>query len=172
MAVTGRVCSDDRTSWDEALALYRGQLSFYIDYLIERDRSDELLVKIEAEVRDRSVPDEFKRRFMLRVLARHVIQHMRECTRTAEIMHASSYDSSISSDGVLPLERLVYFLRDILEYSTRNTALLVGFTDAQVEKLRSFARKRFDTYAGPVSTEIEDPNGAYFCWNLAGLDLS
>jgi len=172
MAVTDRLRYDDRTSWDEALSLYRGQLSFYLDYLIERDRSDELLVKIEAEVRDRSVPDEFKQRFMLRVLARHVIQHMRESTRTAEIMHASSYDSSISANGALPLERLVYFLRDILEYSTRDAALLVGFPDAQVEKLLSFARKRIDVYEGPVSIETEDPNGAYFRWKFADLHPS
>lgn len=159
MPVTGRVCSDDRTSWDEALGLYRGQLSFYLDYLIEPDRSDELLVKIEAEAKDRSVPDEFKQSFMLRVLARNVILHMRESTRTAEVMQACSYGSSISANGALPLERLVYFLRDILEYSTRNTALLVGFTDAQVEKLLCLARKRIDMYAGPVSQTLSTGYG-------------
>lgn len=172
MAATGRPCSDDRTSWDETLTVYRGQLGVYLDYLIERDCSDDLLVKIEAEVRDRSVPDDFKQRFMLRVLARHVIQHMRESTRTAELMHACSYDLPIPADGTPPLERLVYFLRDVLEYSTRNTALLVGCTDANVEKLLSLARKRIDASAGPASTAIEDPNGAYFCWKLAGPHLS
>jgi len=172
MAVKGRVCYDDRSSWDEALSLYRGQLSFYLDYLIECDCGDELLLKVEAEVRDRSVPDKFKQRFMLRVLVRHVIQYMRESTRTAEIMHAISYDSSISFNGAPPLERLIYFLRDILEYPTRDAALLVGFPDAQVEKVLSFSRRRIDVYEGPVSIETEDPNGAYFRWKFADLHPS
>jgi hypothetical protein len=109
---------------------------------------------------------------MLRVLVRHVIQHMRESTRTAEIMHASSYDSSISFNGAPPLERLIYFLRDILEYPIRDAALLVGFPDAQVENVLSFARKRIDMCEGSVSIEIEDPNGAYFRWRFADLHPS
>lgn len=171
MAGTGKVWPDDRTSWDEALSLYRGQLSFCLNSLIECDCSDELLLNVEAEVRDRSVPDKFKQRFMLRVLVQHVIQHMRESTRTAEIMRAGSY-SSISAESSPSLERLIYFLRDILEYSTRDAALLVGFPDAQVEKVLSFARQRIDMYEGPVSIEIEDPNGAYFRRKFADLHLS
>jgi hypothetical protein len=172
MAVKGRVCYDDRTSWDEALSLYRGQLSFCLDYLIECDCGDELLLKVEAEVRDRSVPDKFKQRFMLRVLVRNVIQHMRESIRTAEMMHAISYDSSISFNGAPPLERLIYFLRDILEYPTRDAALLVGFPDAQVEKVLLFARKRIDVYEGPVSIKTEGLNDAFFRWKFADLHPS
>jgi hypothetical protein len=172
MALTGKARPDDRTSWGEALALYRGQLSFYLDYLIECDCSDELLAEVEAEVRDRSVPDEFKQRFMLRVLVQQVIRRMRENTQIAKTMDGWSPDSPISAGSAPFLERLIYFLRDILEYSTRNTSLLVGITDAHVEKLLLFARTRIDMREGPVSTDIEDPNGGYFRWKFADLHLS
>ena len=50
-------------------------------------------------------------------------------------------------------------MRDILDYSTRDTSLLIGITHAQVEKLLSFARKRVDMTEGPSSLEIEAPEG-------------
>lgn len=172
MALTGKVCSDDRTSWDEAMALYRGQLSFYLDYLIECDCNDGILAKVEAEVRGRSVPDEFKLRFMVRVLVRHVIQHMRESTQIAETMRAKSHDSPTSGKSAPPLERLVYFMRDILEYSTRDASLLMGITDARVEELLSFARRRIDMTEGPSSLEIQTPESTYFRWKFVDLHRS
>lgn len=39
-------------------------------------------------------------------------------------------------------ERAAYFLRDALHYSRRDTALLLGISDAHVDELHRFARKR------------------------------
>jgi hypothetical protein len=159
------------SSWDEALALYRGQLSFYLDCLIECDCSDRILAKVEAEVRSRSVPDEFKLPSMVRIMVQLVIEHMRDRSQTSDARHASTDDARSSTSNAPKLERLVYFLRDILEYSTREAALLIGITDAQVDELLSFARKRIDMYEGPSSIEIEDPNGSYFRWRFVDLHL-
>jgi hypothetical protein len=63
-------------------------------------------------------------------------------------------------------------MRDILEYSTRDTSLLIGITDAQAEELLSFARKRIDMTEGPASLEIHTPEGIYFRWNFVELHLT
>jgi hypothetical protein len=87
------------SSWDEALALYRGQLSFYLDCLIECDCSDRILAKVEAEVRSRSVPDEFKLPSMVRIMVQLVIEHMRDRSQTSDARHASTDDARSSTSN-------------------------------------------------------------------------
>jgi hypothetical protein len=163
--------AQERLDWDEAMGLFRAQLSFYLEYLIEGECGNDILAKVEADVKNQSVPDEFKLRYIERVLARHVIQHMRGHAHEAQGADAGAHDSLAFPGTAPPMERLVYFLRDILEYSTRDTSLLMGITDAQVEKLLSAARKRIDMYDGPLSTEIEDENEMYFRWKFVDLHL-
>ena len=93
MTLAGRVCLDDKTSWNEALALYREQFRFYLDYLIQCDCSEELLTEVEAEVKDRSIPDEFKFRYVLRMLMGKVVEHLRECPQIGKTRHSKSLDS-------------------------------------------------------------------------------
>lgn len=154
--------------WDEALSLYREQLRFYLDYLIPCECKYQILTDVEAEVRKRLVPDDFKLRFLVRTLVRGVIQHLRECARLKEIWNYSAEVSSTVASAAAQ-ERLVYFMRDILEYCTRDTSLLIGITDAQVEQLLSFARKRIDGTEGPSSLELRTPKWTYFRWKLDDL---
>ncbi len=171
MRLIGKVCPDDKTGWDGALALYQGQLQFYLDYLILCECDHQILAKVESDVRERSVPDEFQLRFLARALVRNVIRHLHECTRQRDTSRWPAEDSP-NSIAVMPAqERLVYFMRDILEYSTRDTSLLIGITDAQVEKLLSFARKRIDMTEGPSSLEIETAEETYFRWKFVDLHL-
>jgi DNA-directed RNA polymerase specialized sigma24 family protein len=44
-------------------------------------------------------------------------------------------------------ERAVYFLSEILHYSRRDTALLLGISDCSVEQLIRFGRKRIESPA-------------------------
>ena len=164
MSLTGKVCSDDRSSWDEALALYREHLRFYLDYLVPCECDHQILAKVEAEVRERSVADEFKLGFLARTLIRNVILHLRVCTDESDLACSPAQDTSVAE--IPAQERLVYFMRDILEYSTRDTALLMGMTDAQTEKLLSFARRRIDMTEGPSSLEIQAPESTYFRWKF------
>ncbi len=166
-----KLISDDRRAWDEALALYREQLGFYLDYLAPCACDHQILAKVETEVRERSVPDEFKLRFLTRALVRNVILHLHDCAQSQQTSLRSAEDSSAAA-YVPAQERLVYFMRDILEYSTRDTSLLIGITDAQVEKLLSFARKRIDMTEGPSSLEIEMPGSTYFRWKFVDLHVS
>lgn len=166
-----KLISDDKRAWDEALTLYREQLGFYLEYLAPCQCDHQILAKVETEVRERSVPDEFKLPFLLRTLVRNVILHLRGCSQSKGTWERSAEDSS--AVAYIPgQERLVYFMRDILEYSTRNTSLMIGITDAQVEKLLSFARKRIDMTEGPSSLEIETPEWTYFRWKFLDLHVS
>jgi hypothetical protein len=170
MTLTAKVCPDDRASWDAALSLYRGQLEFYLEYLVPCECDHQILAKVEADVRERPVADEFKLRFLMRSLVRSAIQHLHECTNQRNASHSPA--QSNSGAEIPAQERLVYFMRDILEYSTRDTSLLIGMTDAQVEKLLSFARRRIDMTEGPSSLEIQTPDGTYFRWKFVDLHRS
>lgn len=165
-----KLISDDGISWDEALGLYREQLRFYSDYLVPCHCDHQILAKVETEVRERSVPDEFKLGFLLRSLIRNVILHLRECTQSRETSQHSAEDRSAVA-FVPAQERLVYFMREILEYSTRDTSLMIGITDAQVEKLLSFAKRRIDMTEAPFSLEIEPLGWTYFRWKFVDLHL-
>jgi hypothetical protein len=167
MTRTAKVCPDDGAGWDETLSLYRGQLEFYLDYLVPCECDHQILAKVEAEVRGRSVEDEFKLRFLTRTLIRHVIQHLCECTSQRNASHSPARRNAVIETP--EQERLVYFMRDILEYSTRDTSLLIGMTDAQVEKLLSFARRRIDMTEGPSAFEIQAPESTYFRWKFVDL---
>ena len=169
MTLRANVRSDDGAGWDKALSLYRGQLEFYMDYLVPCDCDHQILAKVEAEVRERAVADEFKSRFLIRTLVRSVIQHLRECTNQRNASHFPARGDSVIEIPVQ--ERLVYFMRDILEYSTRDTSLLIEMTDAQVEKLLSFARNRIDMTHGPYSLEIQESESTYFRWTFVDLHL-
>jgi DNA-directed RNA polymerase specialized sigma24 family protein len=172
MARAAKSISNESADWEEILALFREELRFYLDYLIQCKCDHQILAKVEAEVREQSVPDEFKHRFLLRALARNAIGHLRECTLSGVTSLQSAQESQESVACLTPQERLVYFMRDILEYSTRNSSLLMGATDAQVERLLVRARKRIDRTEGPSSLEIETRQGTYFRWKFVDLHLS
>jgi hypothetical protein len=144
MTLPGRLSADERNSWDEAIPGYREQVRFYLNYLVHCACGDQILANVEAEARERSVPDDFKLRILVRILVRNVIHHLRACAETGENLRRSAQHSLNSCEEIPAQERLVYFMRDILQYSTRDASLLIGITDAQVETLRSFARKRID----------------------------
>lgn len=168
MARVVKLLSSERTDWDSALALHREQLRFYLDYLLQCECGQEILASVETEVRERFVPDDFKLRFLVRSLVRNVIQHLRECAHERNCLHRPAGDSNPLAETPAQ-ERLVYFMRDILEYSTRDTSLLIGITDAQVEDLLKFARKRIDMKEGPSSLEIQSTEWTYFRWKFDDL---
>ena len=163
--------SKDEAGWEQALVLYREQLRFYLDSLVQCNCGEDLLAKIEIEVRDTFVPDDFKLRYLVRALVRNVIRHMRECDHMSKDSSTLPSDSSNSVSNLPAQERMVYFLRDVLEYSKRDTSLLIGISDAQADRLLLLARKRLDMTEGPSSVEIESPNWTYFRWKFTDIAL-
>jgi len=58
--------------------------------------------------------------------------------------------------GMLPWpERAVYLLREMLRYSRRDTALLLGMSDANVDQLQKFAKRRI-RYFSNASSQLLD----------------
>jgi hypothetical protein len=58
--------------------------------------------------------------------------------------------------GMLPWpERAVYFLREVLRYSRRDTALLLGMSDANIDQLHNFAERRI-RYFSNASSQLPD----------------
>jgi len=76
------------------------------------------------------------------------------------IITASSGTIDYEHPGPRPLEalpwaeRATYFLRDVLHYSRRDSALLLGVCNANVDELSRFARKR-------MGIPVEDLNQSY-----------
>ena len=170
MTLTANVSPDDGASWNEALSLYRGKLDFYLDYLVPCKCDHQIPAKVEAEVRQQSVADEFKFRFLIRTLVRSAIEHLRECMDQRNASHTNEQGNSITA--IPAQERLVYFMRDILGYSTRDASLLIGMSDVQVEKLLAFVRRRIDLTEGPSSLEIQAPESTIFRWRFVDLHRS
>ena len=164
-------CAKDGTCWDQALALYRERLSACLDYLIQCGCDEDILAKVGTEVRGSIVSDDFKLGYLLRTLVRNVILHMRECDHIEERSRSLQCDSPNTGPALPAQERIVYFLRDILEYSKRDTSLLIGITDAQADELLSLARRRIDITEGPSFVEIESPHWTYFRWKFTEINV-
>ena len=169
MSPISRFRTEVKLSWEESLEFYRDQLRSYLGYMIQCNCAEEILTKVDAEVKDATVPDNFRLRFMVRIMVQKAIDHMRECNDTSGKPLSATTDLSLKA---VPVQaRLVYFLRDILEYSKRDTSLLIGISDVQVDKLLSLARKRIDMLEGPSSLESQNPSGTYFRWKFVNLQL-
>jgi hypothetical protein len=62
--------------------------------------------------------------------------------------------------GMLPWpERAVYFLREVLRYSRRDTALLLGMSDANIDQVHKFAERHI-RYFSNGSTQLPDVSGS------------
>jgi DNA-directed RNA polymerase specialized sigma24 family protein len=147
---------DSETSWEETLEVCRDQLRSYLRFLIPCNCAEEILTKVEAEVKGAIVPGRFRLRFAVRIMVRNVTDHLHECDDTSAGPPPTTTDLSLKAIPVR--ERLVYFLRDVLEYSRRDASLLIGISDAQVDDLLSLARTRIDRLERPSSLETQNAN--------------
>lgn len=70
MSPKSTFCRDVKTSWEEFFEFYRDQLRSYLGFLIQCNCAEEILTKVDAEVKDATVPDNFRLRFMVRIMVR------------------------------------------------------------------------------------------------------
>lgn len=171
MARAVKLKANETSDWVLIQGLHRDKLGFYLDYLVQCECDHQILSNVDDEVRKWSVPNDFKLRFLLRTLVRKAIEHMRECAHQGDRPPSQCRNSSNTAGDILSQERLVYFMRDILEYSTRDTALLIGINDSRVEHLLSLARRRIDMTDGPSAFELHTPEWTRFRWKFVDLHL-
>jgi len=90
------------------------------------------------------VPERFQYGYALRIVVQGALGHLRACPKTSKDVRSQETDHGAEfSFKALPLqERVVLFLRDVLDYSRRDVSLLVGISDVQADRLLSLARRR------------------------------
>lgn len=154
--------------WGDALKVHRGLLEYYASHLLPCACTNQIVERVESKVKSVMVPDEFKVGYLLRTLAQTVILHLRECTQTSDALFPNqSADCLIGIQRLPTEERLVYFLREVLNYRTRDASLLLGISDVHVEQLLSFARNRIRQSEQSATPDLA--HWQYFRWRFADL---
>lgn len=144
--------------WRDLFRLHGEALSSVARILTEGPCSPAVvLVNAEAKIKDRDIPDPFKFRYAIRTVALTalVIPSLEECADGVELFGCGTAElvEFESRMAALPRsERCVVFLRDVLGYSRRETALFLSIGDSRVDDLLHLGRNRL-FLQGPVSFE-------------------
>jgi DNA-directed RNA polymerase specialized sigma24 family protein len=102
----------------------------------------------------------FEYSFAMRAVVRLAIAHMQHCPRPEKGRSHGGRNGLADARLLLQLlpwpERAAYFLREILGYSRRDSSLLIGMSDAQVDQMLAIARRRIASFwgAGPDALKI------------------
>lgn len=113
-----------------------------------------LLVNAEAKIKDRDIPNPFKFRYAIRTVALTAlgIPPLEECADGFELFDSGSAELVEFESWMAALprpERSVVFLREMLGYSRRETALFLSIGDSRVDDLLQLGRSRL-LLQGPV----------------------
>lgn len=134
--------------WRALFEEHHSQLTEAAEILLERSGSPEQILRTAfAELEHHPFYEPFGRISALRAVVKAAIAHNYTCV-DSWILTTSSGPISYEHSGpesleALPwAERATYFLCEVLHYSRRDTALLIGISDANVDELNKFARKR------------------------------
>jgi hypothetical protein len=142
--------------WISLFEEQHSRLSEVAEVLLYRNVSPEqILEKALAELEGRPFRMAFGLVSATRAVVKAAIAYNHRDTDSPVGVASSGPVINVHS-GALPLEalpwaeRAVYFLRDVLRYSRRDTALLLGMSDAEVDQLNKFAGKHMGVQAALV----------------------
>lgn len=134
--------------WRALINEHHSELLEVAEILLYRSGSPEAILQAAlAELDGKPFDKAFGRTAATRAVVRASIAH-NYTGIDSWIVTASSGTIDEEHPGILPLEtlpwaeRATYFLRDVLHYSRRDCALLLGISDANVDDLNRFAKKR------------------------------
>jgi hypothetical protein len=148
--------------WHDLFFQHREPLSTVARILTEGPCSPAvILFNAESSIKSREVVEGFRYRYLIRavVLAALVMPCLEECPDGFDFFDYATAELAYLENRLQALphrERCVVFLRDVLEYSRRETALLLSTGDAQVDDLYYFGRNRL-SIQGPVPLERVKP---------------
>jgi len=106
--------------------------------------AEEIVKQALEELGGTYVPERFQYGYALRIVVQGALRHLRACPMTSKDDRSleTDHDAPFSFKALPLQERVVLFLRDILDYSRRDVSLLVGISDVQADRLLSLARRR------------------------------
>lgn len=134
--------------WKALFEEHHSQLTEIAEILSHRGGSPEQILQAAlAELEHRPLNEPFGQISAFRAVVKAAIAHSYTgidkwivTTSSGPFTHEPSGSQLF---GDLPwAERAAYFLRDVLQYSKRDSALLLGISDANVDELHRFAKKR------------------------------
>ena len=153
-----RTESATASQWRDLFASHSEALSSVARILTQGPCSPAvILVNAESKISGTDIPATFRYRYAIRavVLAALIMPSLEECPGGFELFDCGTADLAHFEDRMAALpyrERCVVFLRDVIGYSRRETALLLSTSDSQVDDLLYFGRKRL-LLQGPVTIE-------------------
>ena len=139
--------------WRTLFNTHRPTLTAVAEMLsYSRVSPEQILDEAAADLEGSSVRNPFAQIAAIRAVVKAAIAHNREAANSrieAELPDPAQHIFSGGPlVGMLPWrERAVYLLREVLHYSRRNTALLLGMSDANIDQIYELARKRI-SYSG------------------------
>lgn len=132
---------------ENSVRKHHSRLTEVAEILLRRSGSPEQLVQTAfAELQHYPFYDPFGKISAVRAVVKATIAH-NYASVDSWILTTSSGAISDERSGPQPLEaipwaeRAAYFLHEVLHYSRRDTALLLGISDAHVDELNWFAMK-------------------------------
>lgn len=135
--------------WEALFNEHHSELTEIAEILLHRVGSPEQVLRsaLTKLKQHRFCEKPFGKIFAMRAVAKAAILH-NNTAGGGWIVKSSSGQISYEHAGAQPLEalpwpeRAAFFLYEVLHYSRRNTALLLGISDANVDELDRLARKR------------------------------
>ena len=146
------------SQWRDLFTLRSEALSSVARILTEGPCSPSVvLFNAESKIKDRDITEGFRYRYAIRavVLAALVIPSLEQCPDGFELFDGGPADLVTFECRMAALpraERCVVFLRDVLGYTKRETGLLLGMADSQVDDSLHRGRNRL-LLQGPLALE-------------------
>ena len=133
--------------WRALFEKHHSQLTEVAEILLHRSGSPEEIVQTAlAELEHRPLYEPFGKISAVRAVVKATVAH-NYMSVDSWILTTPSGAINDEHPGPQPLEalpwaeRAVYFLHEVLHYSQRDIALLLGISDAHLDELNGFARK-------------------------------
>ena len=148
-------------TWPALFSEQRATLTTVAEMLLpSRVASGQVLEQALTSLEGSPLRDTFGQICAIRAVAKAAIAYKLKnanCASEAESPVTPKHQfPGIQHVGMLPWpERAVYFLREGLRYSRRDTALLLGISDANIDQLHKFAERRI-RYFSNASSQLSD----------------
>jgi DNA-directed RNA polymerase specialized sigma24 family protein len=133
--------------WSRFFSEQHSVLAFAARTLLRQGHAEPVLSQALAMLQGSTPSENYWHAFAMRTVVKAAISRNLESRLSDKVVDISSYESredleALQMAGLPWAERAVYFLRKILRYSRRDTALLMRMSDANVDQLLMFAEKR------------------------------